>query len=47
MNQKPPPTESIAQFLTSVGYTSIPFRQNITGNAIMEFGTMTLYLKQP
>ncbi len=47
MNQKPPPTENIAEFLTSVGYTPIPFSQNIAGKAIMEFGTMTLYLKQP
>jgi len=35
MNQKPPPTANIAQFLTSVGYTPIPFSQNIAGQVLI------------
>ena len=35
MNQKLTNTENITQFLTSMGYMAIPFRQNVTGHLLI------------
>ena len=36
MDQKVTTTESIAQFLTSMGYIAIPFRQNVAGHLLID-----------
>lgn len=35
MDQKVTTTENIAQFLTSMGYIAIPFRQNVAGHLLI------------
>jgi predicted aspartyl protease len=35
MDQKVTTTESISQFLTSMGYIAIPFRQNVAGHLLI------------
>jgi hypothetical protein len=36
MDQKGTTTENLTQFLTSMGYIAIPFRQNVTGQLLID-----------